>query len=254
MKNTFILWKEIIANPFEGYAKVNDTTKVIWPLLTIILLFIISISMMVPMMTSEAYGDATVRTQIAAMAERGSEMSAEQQAAMAEQMKSPMVRNITIASAYVGGLIAFMGITLIVALILKLIVSGVKKDKIKYSLVLKVILFASAVSMVQSLVKTGITISGDWERALARVTNGADLQLALQSPISLAAILDPANMSRQLYFLIDYVSDIFNWIYYIFLYAGLKAAIGLEKKPALIITIAIAVISLVIALLFTLIG
>ncbi|MBI9099311.1 MAG: YIP1 family protein [Spirochaetaceae bacterium] len=252
MKNVFVLWKDIIVNPFEGYKGVNESTKILLPLLSIIVLFLISISMIVPIMLSDAYGDAVVRVQISTMAERGNEMSAEQQAAVAEQIKSPMVRNITIVSAYAGGLITFFLVTLLVTLILKIVISSVKKETVNFSLVFKIIIFASIVAMIQSILKMGITLSGDWERTLSRVNDTAALQQALQSPVSLAALADPGAVSNSVYMLIDSFSDIFNWIYYIFLYAGLRVVTQLEKKPALIIIIALALFSIAIGLLFTL--
>ena len=251
MQNTFKLWKDIIINPFEGYKNVNDKTKILLPLLTIIALFLLSITMLVPIMLSDSYSEAIVRVQISTMADRGNEMSLEQQAAMADQMKSPMIRNITIASSYAGGLITFLLITLLVAFILKLIISSVKKEKVKFSLVFKIMLFATIVSMVQSLLKNGITLSGNWERILSRVTDTGSLQLALQSPISLAALFDPAKVGHSIYMLIDAFTDIFNWIYYVLLYAGLKIATELEKKQALIITIVIALISIAVGLAIT---
>jgi len=254
MKNTFKLWKDIIANPFEGYKGLNENTKILLPLLTIIVLFVISITMIVPILLSEPYSEAIVRAQIATMAERGNEMSSEQQAAMAEQMKSPMVKNITIASSYAGGLLTFFLMTLAAALILKLTVSSMKKDKVKFSLVFKILIFASIVAMVQSILKMGITLTGNWERALSRVNDTGSLQQVLQTPISLAALFDASGMNRTLYMLIDTLTDVFNWIYYIFVYAGLKVAVQLEKKQALTATIIIAVISVAIGAAFTLIG
>lgn len=252
MKNTFVLWKEIIANPFEGYKGVNDNTGILLPVLSIILLFIISVSMMLPILVSEPYADAVVRTQISAMAERGNEMSLEQQTAMAEQMSSPMFRNITIASSYGGGLIGLIVITLLVTLILKLIVSSVKKEKVKFSLVFKIIIFALIVGMVQSIVKMGITLAGDWPRILARVNDAAGLQQALQSPVSLAALFDRATVGNTVYTLINSLTDVFNWIYYLFIYAGLRSALVIEKKPALIVTVVIALISIAVEVIFTL--
>ena len=106
MKNTLILWKEIISNPFSGYKKLGDDTKLFLPFLVIIILFLASLAMMIPMQSSDVYSDALVRVQQAAMAERGTEMSAEQLDAMSRQMRSPMVRNITTASTLVIGLIS----------------------------------------------------------------------------------------------------------------------------------------------------
>lgn len=254
MKETFILWKDIISNPFEGFGKLKEGTRLLPPLLVIIVLFLLSLVLMIPMQSSDVYSDAVVRIQTAVMADQGNEMSTEQQDAMAERMKSPMIRNITILSTFVGGLFSFMAIILLLALFMKFLSGGLKKESVKFSLLLKMILFASIVSVVQSMLKMGLTISGDWQRALSRVNSAAELQFALQSPVSLAAFFDPAQMGRQVYFLLDYVTDIFNWIYYVFIYAGLKAAVGLEKKSALIVTITVVVISMAVALAFTFIG
>jgi len=254
MKSTLILWKEIIGNPFSGYKKLGDDTKLFLPFLIIVILFLLSLAMMIPMQSSDVYSDALVRIQQAAMSERGTEMSAEQVEAMSRQMRSPMVRNITTASTFVIGLISYIGITLLIALFLKLISGGLRKESVKYSLVLKIMLFAAIVTMVQSLVKMGITVTGDWQRALARVNTSTDLQFALQSPISLAAFFDPASMGRQVFYIVDYLTDIFNWIYYIFLYAGLRSSLAMDKGKALTATVLIAVISIVVSLLFTLVG
>lgn len=250
MKKTFTLWKTIIANPFEGFKGVGDSTKILFPLLTIILLFVFSISMMVPLMLSDSYGDAIVRSQVKGMIEKGNEISLEQQNAMADQIKSPMVRNITIVSAYAGGLITFFLITLFTTFLLKVFISLLKKEKVKFSLVFKVILFASLITMVQSIVKAGVTLTGDWHRVLARVNDTSALQHALQSSISVAALLDPAKVGNSVYFLIDAFTDIFNWLYYVFLYAGLKSALELERKQALAATIVTALLSIGIGFAF----
>lgn len=254
MKNTFILWKNIIANPFDGFRDLKESTKLFPALLVIIVLFLFSMILLIPIMSSPAYGDAVARVQSTVMAQRGTEMSAEQQAAMAEQLKSPVVRNITIVSAVAGGLISYMAVLLVMTLVLMLVIGAVRKEKIRFSLVLKLLLFTAIVSMVQSLVKMGITLSGDWLRVLSRVTDTPSLQAALNSPVSLAALMDVSAVGRQVYYLVDYITDVFNWVYYIFLYAGLKAVAGLEKKKALLITVIIAVISILIGLVFTFIG
>jgi len=255
MKNTFILWKNIIANPFEGYKSVNDSTKLLLPLLIIISLFLISTTMSVPILSSDSYSEVLVRSQITAMAEKGNEMSAEQQVALDEQIKSPMVRNITLASTYIVGLIAFIGIGLLLpALFGKIYASYAKKEKVKFSLIFKILIFAVIIGMVQSLIKIGITLTGDWQRALNRVNDASMIQYILQAPVSLAALLDPSEINKTLYMLIDAFTDVFNWIYYIFIYAGIKVSLQLEKKPALITTVIIAATSIIIATAMSFIG
>lgn len=242
MKTTILLWKNIISNPFEGYRGVNDSTKVLFPLLIVIVLFAVSISLIIPLMVSESYGDALVRIQVNTMMEKGTEMSLEQQEAVAGNIKSPMVRNITVVSAYVAGLLFIFIIMVIISFILKVVASAVKREPVKFLLIFKILLFASLISMVQMSLKSGIALTGNWQRALARVNDSAALQIALMAPVSLAALVDPLTVGPFIYTLIDSVTDVFNWIYYVFFYAGLRASVELQKKPALIITIVTALV------------
>ncbi len=249
MIKTFKLWKEIIINPFNGYKGLDDNTKIGIPLVSIIFLFLISTFLLVPIMKSDSYFEAITRVQITNMAEHGNELSTERQNEMAEQFKSPLVRNMTVVMPFVTGLLLFLLYTLFVTFILKFIISAIKKERIKFSLILKIILFTSIIYMIQIILKNSITITGDWLRALKRANDTSSLQMALQTPISLAALLDPGKTGKIIYFLIDFLTDIFNWLYYVFLYAGLKVAVKLEKKQALLMTVIIAVISLLIGLI-----
>jgi len=48
---------------------------------------------------------------------------------------------------------------------------------------------------------------------------------------------------------LDAFTDIFNWLYYIFVYAGLTVSAKLTKKKALVLTIISAVLGIGIGLL-----
>jgi hypothetical protein len=252
MVNFIKNWKNIISNPFEGFSEINNETKWFLPLLTIIILLLISTSLLIPIMQSDEYIGALVRATTSQQAEKGVEMSTEAQEAMAKQLNSPMIKNITIASALGGGTITFIVILILNSLLIMLL-SAILKNKIKFSLIFKIMIFISIISIVQSLIKSGITLSGDYARILSRVNDTTGLKLALAAPVSLAALFSVETLGSTGYFLLDAVTDIFNWIYYIFLYAGLKISAGLQKKHALMVTIITAVIFIIIGLIFNMI-
>ena len=246
------IWKNIVSNPFEGFSEVKDETKWFLPLLILLILILISTALIIPLMQSDEYIGALVRATISQQAEKGVEMSKEAQTAMADQLGSPLMKKITIASALGGGTITFVIIMLINTLVIKLL-TAIMKEKTKFSLILKILIFISIISIVQSLIKSGITLSGDWTRILSRVNDTTGLKLALSAPVSLAALFQVDTLGSTGYFLLDALTDIFNWIYYIFLYAGLKVSAGLTKKHALIVTVITAVVFMLIGLIFNLI-
>jgi hypothetical protein len=245
-------WKNIISNPFEGFSELGNKTKWFLPLLTLLILLLVSIALIIPLMQSDEYTGALVRATVSQQAGKGVEMSIEQQTAMSEQLSSPMMKKITIASALGGGVITFVIIMLINTLLIKLL-TAIMKGKAKFSLIFKILIFISIISIVQSLIKSGIVLSGDWARILNRVNDTDGLKLALSAPVSLAALFSADTLGSTGYFLLDALTDIFNWLYYIFLYAGLKVAAGLTKKHALAVTVITAVVFICIGLIFNLI-
>ena len=246
------IWKNIISNPFEGFSELSDETKWFLPLLALLILLLVSIALIIPLMQSEEYTSALVRATVSGQAEKGTEMSTGQQTAMSEKLSSPMMKKITIASALGGGVLTFVIIMLINTLLIKLL-AAIMKEKIKFSLIFKILIFISIISIVQSLIKSGITLSGNWAGILNRVNDTTGLKLALSAPVSLAALFSADTLGSTGYFLLDILTDIFNWIYYIFLYAGLKVSAGLTKIHALTVTVISAVVFIFITLIFNLI-
>lgn len=249
MVNCIRIWKNIISNPFEGFTEVKDETKWFLPLVLILILILVSTTLLIPLMQSDEYIGALVRATTNQQAEKGVEMSLEAQTAMKEQLSSPLIKNITIASALGGGTITFLIIMLLNALLIK-ILAALVKEKTKFSLIFKILIFISIISIVQSFIKSGITLSGDWARILNRVNDTTGLKLALSAPVSLAALFSVDTIGSTGYFLLDALTDIFNWINYIFLYAGLSVSAGLSKYHALKVTIITAVVFILIGVLF----
>ncbi|MEW5818347.1 MAG: YIP1 family protein [Spirochaetota bacterium] len=236
MSNFLKIWKGIIQNPFDGFAQVNKDTKIALPLLCLLLLVLISTAMLLPLMMSNEYITALGRVQMEQMRQKGVELSDEQAASIKKSLAAPAMKIVTIVSTFGGGLGGYVGILLLVTLLMK-VLTLIIKSSVSYKLLFKILVFAGIVGIVQRLLKSGITLAGDWSSALRRVQTTEDLKLVLQSSVSLTLLFSYKSLGKVGYYLLDTISDIFNWIYYIFLYAGLKRAAGLDKNKALIITI-----------------
>lgn len=252
MKKTFALWKEIIGSPSRGFASFDEKPPFALALIIILLLVLVSTAILIPVLTSESYADAVVRVQINTLKERGTELSAEQAEAIKQSMSSGPAATITLLSSTFGGVIGFGVILLITALLFKLILL-IAKEKAKFRILFSILVYISIFSIVQMLVKNGITVLTDYERALSKVYSTNELQFALSSPVSLGALFNPSTMNPSVYYIVDALTDIFNWLYYGYLYAGLRWALNINARKALVITIVSAVIFISVGFVFTLI-
>lgn len=253
MKKTFKLWADILSSPSKGFAGVTVSTPIALPLIIVLILVLAGSALLLPILSSDAYSNALSRVQINTMKERGTDMTEEQIEMMEQQMQSGSMKTITLLTSTAGAVIGYFAMTILSVLILKLILL-IFKEKPAFKLLFKMIIFIAAISVVQMILKNVITVITDYERVLSRVQYTADLQYALSSPVSLAAIFSPGKLSASMYYIVDALTDIFNWLYYGFLYAGLKYAGGINGKKALTVTIIFAVLTLGLAFMLTLIG
>ena len=251
MKKIFKLWSGIIGSPSKGFAELSGSSPVVLPLIMVLVLTALSIIMIMPIMSSDAYIDAMSRVQINTLSERGTELTDEQIDAMNQQMNSASMRTITLISSIGGGLVSFAVILLVQTLILMLL-TRIVKDKASFKHLFRLIIFLALISVVQGIVKNGITLFSNYERLLSKVQTTADLQWAITSPVSLAVLFSPTKLNPSVYTLIDYCTDIFNWIYYVYLFFGLRFSAGLAKNKALTVTVISAVLMLVVSLAMTL--
>lgn len=250
--NSIALWKDIILSPSEGFPRLNEKPKALLPLLVILVLALLSSMMTLPLIRSEAYTQALVQAQMSTMAEKGQSMSDEQARDMAEQLRSPQIKTITTVSAVAGGTIGFIVILLAGMLILKLCLV-ITKTPAAMGVLFRLVLYLALITCVQLLLKNLITVTGDWARDLRMVQSNADLQMALQSPISLAALFSADKIGRIPYLLIDTLTDIFNYIYYVYLYFGLRYALKAPHGSALTVTVIYALFSIGVGLAFLLV-
>ncbi len=243
------LWGSIISNPFNGYSKMNESTKILFPLLLIIILTAGSIALFIPVMSSDEYSSALAKVQMLKLQEKGMSDSISQEE-LESQLSSPVTRKITIISAFAGGIVTYIIILLLSSFLLWLLTITIK-DRKSYKLIFKILIYAAIVSTGESVLKSVIVISGDWERILRQVNSLNDFTLALQAPVSLAVLFDPDKIGKIPHFLIDTITDIFNWIYYIFIFAGLRSALKLERKKALGITLIFAAVFILAGIILT---
>ena len=249
MKSIF-LWKEIIPSPVKGFSTVTGKTKIAVPLLVVILIAAAGSFILLPVITSDSYSKALVRVQTSILAERGTEMSAEQTEQLNEQLSSGSMRKVNSITTIGGAIFVYVLMIFFSVLILKLICI-IFREKPEFRLLLRIIIFIAIFSAVQMLLKNLITAVSDYNRILSRVQTSEDLQWALNSPVSLAVLFSPSSLNNTLYTLIDTVTDIFNWLYYGYLYAALRGAAELKSSRALAVTLVFAALSIGVSLLMT---
>ncbi len=252
MKNTIKKWAGIISSPSTGFATVNDATPFFLALIIILILTLASSALLLPVLGSDGYMNALSRAQINTLKERGTVMSEDQIEAMQKQLQSDSVRTITMVSATAGSVVTYVAMLFVSVLLMKLILL-IFREKTSFKLLLRIMIFIALITAFQMIVKNLITVLTDYERVLSRVQYALDLQYALSSSVSLAALFSPAGMNPSLYYLLDAFTDIFNWLYYGYLYAGLRWAAGLNKSKALSVTIVSAIVMIGIGLIITLI-
>ncbi|MBN2050570.1 MAG: YIP1 family protein [Spirochaetales bacterium] len=241
MKNGILLWKEIITEPSRGFTQIGKDTKIFLPLLVILALTLVATALLLPIVRSPEYTKAVITVQEQTMQEKGSPLSREQAEAMADQLSSDRMKTITTVSTLVGGLFGYLIMLMVSWLLFKLILV-IFKTPASMGLLFKVLVYLALFTAVQSILKTVVTLSGNWERMLALVQTTDDFKMALQSPISLAALVSYKKVGTTAYFIIDTLTDIFNYLYYGYLYVALHRLFGMEKRKALFAVLVCAVL------------
>lgn len=243
VENPWKLWMSIIANPFKGYQGLRDETKILLPLLVLILMVLLTPLLIQPITDSQAYKEAVLKVQYAAIEkQQGSPLSEEMKETYREQLSSSSVQTISKVSMFVSSLLIFLVMLLGFSLVL-FIISKIMGYSTRFSLFFKILVFASILTVFQNLLTNLITLTGDYETTLRTVRSATDLQYALASPISLAVFFDPGQLGKIPYFFLDTLTGIFTWLFYIFIYAGLTISAKISKNRALIMTIIAGVLA-----------
>jgi hypothetical protein len=232
MKKSVALWPEIVMNPSTGFAQVGKETKIALPVILLLISILVTIALMLPMMLSDPYAEALARVQLSVLAERGTQLSEEQSAAMAQQLRSPAVRGITVASALVVGTITYVLMLLFSTLVLKIVAAAAKQEEAGFGVLFKVMVYSGVFGVVQRLAKDVVIMTGNWERALRKVGDTDGLKEVLQAPLSAAMFFDHETLGDAGFYVLDAVTDPFNWLTFIFVYFGVRYAAEMTKGSA----------------------
>jgi len=228
MLKPFSIWKDILNNPLEGFPRLKES-GIFWPFFYVVIFTTLITAMLIPLVQSSQYTEALVRAQVTLMEEKGSPLSSNQVEAMRNQLNSPVTKNIQVISTVLSPMVALILMMLLAALILKG-TALLFKDKSPYGLLLKILIYSSVISVFHSLLKQSIVLMGEWQTNLANVTNMMDFQRALTTQLGLTLFLDTSSWSPVLFFVVDYFTDIFNWLYYGFLGIGIYTLTSLDRN------------------------
>lgn len=250
MKHTISLWVSIFKSPASGFAKIDEKTKILLPVFIIIIFALIASALLIPVLNSKAYSDAMVRVQLKVLEERSGAMSEAQKEQIVQSLTSSTTKTISLLSTVIGGSLGYLLTILITAILLK-VLTLIFREKQKFGHLFKIIVYISLISIAQMLIKNMITLVTDYERVLSGVMTTSDLQYALSSQISLAVLFTPGKTGTAVIYLLDTFTDIFNWLYYGFIYAGLHYSCEIKQRKALSLTIVMAVILIAAGLALT---
>lgn len=251
MSETLVLWKDIISSPREGFGRLENKTKIILPLLILFVLLAGSGLLQIPLVTSEVYSRAMIKIGAAQAEKMGVEMTDEMLEAIEKQQSSPLQRTIVMVSIIVVPIITLLLVMLLETLFL-LVACKILKAEITFQLLFKMLIFISLFRVLGTLLNYVFLFLSDWKSALAAVTTTVEYQDALVSEFSLAAFLDRQALGNQLFFAIDYLTNIFMILYYVFCALGLKTVAKISLKQSVIVIIILAVVSMFLGMISTL--
>ncbi len=240
MFKSLLVWKKILTSPSEGFKDVDENTKVFIPIVLVLIIALIAVSFVVPITTSKVYMEKSISLQLAKMKAKGMSVSMEQARKGAE---SGVTKTITVISAYAGSVIMYLVMFYLGAFVLWLLVKIFKGGEVSYKLLFRVVVFSTIVTVIGGVVNGLIVYFSDWRSAVASATSISELGDAIKANLSLAAFFSRATLGKVLFYLVDYVTNIFNILYFVLIYFGLAVAGRVESKKAVGIAIVFGIIS-----------
>ncbi len=242
MFKSLLIWKKIVTSPSEGFSDVDENTKILIPIVVLLVIALIGVSFVVPITTSKVYLDKSLSIQLAKMKAKGMDISIEQARKGAE---SSLTRTISIVSAYAGSIIVYLIMFYLGALVLWLLVKIFRGGEASYKLLLRVVIFSTIVTVIGGVVSGLIVYFSDWKSAVTSATSMGELGDAVKANLSLAVFFDRATLGKFPFYFIDYFSNIFNILYFVLIYYGLVFAGKVESKRAISVVVVFGILSAV---------
>lgn len=222
MKESLQIWGKIFTSPSEGYQRITPRTKFAFPLLVVLILATLAGAIMLPVITSQAFRDASLRAGMAMLERQVGTLSNNDREVIQTQMDSPLNRNITLVSTLLGSPVSFMIMILLGALVL-MIMGKIMKMRVTWGMSLRLFIFTAPVLIVQMLARGSVLLFSDYATRLNAVSTMREFTLAQTASLSAATFIPATSLPYWLYAAIDYVTDIFHIIFFVLLFIGVRA-------------------------------
>ncbi len=228
MRETFRLWKDIFSRPNEGFGRITPHTRLGIPIAVILIALLVAGGLIIPIVTSDAYRSASSRayrdflTRSSLFAGPAAVKSA------AAELESPVGRSIQLMNLVAGPMIRFPVAAVIAAGFIWL-VGFAFRSRIRFGTALRVFVFSWAVLAWQALLTGVVLLLSDYRTALAHVSTLTALRYSLSVPFSLSIFIPPGTLSPVPLLAVDFVTNIFNLVFYWLLWNGVRAQ---SENPA----------------------
>lgn len=223
MKETLQIWGRIFTSPSEGYRRITPQTKIGVPLLIVLLLSVASGALMIPVISSDAYLEASSRGSLEVIESRLGTLTEADREMMAAQTSSPLARNINIISALLGPPIMLM-LTLLAGALVLWVASLIFKPAFAYWIAFRLLIFTSVVLILQGAVQAGILLLSDFTARFNSVTTMRGLSAAANTALNAAIFIPDGALPDWLLVAVGYVTDVFHIIFFVLLFFGVRAA------------------------------
>ena len=229
-------------NPGESLKKLKPDTKITGAIWSIVLLVIVSGVIMLPIITSHDYYDALYRIVIRQQADSGKDLGEKEKIQIKDYLHSGINKTIQIFSHFAGKLVSvFLYYLLFYSLILWGL-SSLFKINIGFSYSFKIMVCLYIIFCLELILISIMVVVSDWKPLLANAKNMKDFTSVLMAYTSLAVIWDMSEIGVVPFYLLNYLTNIFIYIYFGYFYLVLTGSVNIEKKLAIKMTIIFALI------------
>lgn len=248
MLDSFKNWLTIIISPKQGFEKLNEKSNFVLIILTLIVLAIFAKALVLPVYTHDLYYEAAGRSYVNFLEMMGNKLTEAQKESEASMMQSDFSKQLTIWGTFLTPIISILVSLFIISFILWFTLK-IFKTYLTFKLVFKILACSSIFILVENIIEALVLLSLDWKTILTTINNFVELKAGLIPPLSLAAFFNVESVTQFGYFVIDYLTNIFIYMSFIYVYYGLMVSGKIDHKKALSITITFAVFMLMFGML-----
>ncbi len=229
VKETLLIWKNILTKPSTGYQEIKPTTNLLRPLLLLLLIALISGLLMIPVVKGTPYWEAYSRATLDAMDRLGQLAAPGARAAQVQAMGDPVMRNINALTAVIVPPLNLL-FTLVVGTLLLWLTGFIVRNRIPFGVMLRLFAFTWLVPILAGLIQVVLVLIADHQALFGKANTFLDLSLTQMTPFSLAILFPPGSVGLLVILAVDFLTNIFHIIFYVMLFMGIRA-LGPDKRP-----------------------